>query len=293
LADVQLGTTGVWVGSRVWRGSEHELVEVSPELEQLGFGAVWLGSALSDLALPRSILAATRSLVVATGILNIWLSSPDDVAAAYAELDARYPGRLLLGLGASHAENLAPRGISYRRPYETMIGYLDMLDSATPPVARQDRVLAALGPRFLRLAAERSAGAHPYLVTPRHTFRARQILGASPLLAPEVTVVLEEDPAKARLLARAGIRVNLDLDNYRRSLARQGYEAADLGAGGSDRLIDDLVAWGSPARIAGWAHEHLAAGADHVAVQVVTGNDQVPIRQWRQVGRAMAEMSGR
>jgi probable F420-dependent oxidoreductase len=290
LQSVQLGTVGLWIGSRVWRGAEQEIVGVSREVEQLGYRAIWLGGAPGDLALPRSILAATQSLTVATGILNVWLSSPLEVAMACAELHASYPGRFLLGLGTSHATHLQPLGLRYEKPYEKMLQYLDALDRATPPVAQQNRVMAALGPRYLRLAAQRSAGAHPYLVTPRHTANARELLGDSPLLAPEMRVVLDENPAEARTLARAGICGNLGLDNYRRSLMRQGYAAADLDADGTDQLVDDLVGWGSPSDIARKVSEHLASGANHVALQLITGDNQVPIRQWRRLAPAMADL---
>jgi len=290
LQSVQLGTVGLWIGSRVWRGAEQEIVGVSREVEQLGYRAIWLGGAPGDLALPRSILAATQSLTVATGILNVWLSSPLEVAMACAELHASYPGRFLLGLGTSHATHLQPLGLRYETPYEKMLQYLDALDRATPPVAQQNRVMAALGPRYLRLAAQRSAGAHPYLVTPRHTANARELLGDAPLLAPEMRVVLDENPAEARTLARAGICGNLGLDNYRRSLMRQGYAAADLDADGTDQLVDDLVGWGSPSDIARKVSEHLASGANHVALQLITGDNQVPIRQWRRLAPAMADL---
>jgi probable F420-dependent oxidoreductase len=283
---IQLGRIGLWVGARVWRDNEDSLVAACREAENLGFTAIWIGGASGDLQLPRSILAATKSVVVATGIVSVWVNPPRELAAVSTALANLYPDRFLLGLGISHPTHIAPLGLAYRRPDETMNRYLDALDSAAPPVAKQHRILAALGPRFLRLAGTRSAGAHPYMVTPSHSADARAALGPEPLLAPELRVVLDQNRATARAAARGAISRTLHLENYRRSLLRQGFEERDLDHDGSDRLIDELVAWGSPDDVAAKISAHLAAGADHVALQVVCNGDGIPVREWGMLAAA-------
>ena len=193
LARVDLGTLGVW-WSGSWRRKGDASIDVAAELEELGYSALWSSGGFEP-GLPTRfgrLLSATTHMKVASGIVSIWATSPADIAAAVADLDALYPGRFVLGLGASHAAI-----VNYQRPYAHMVGYLDDLDASGPGVARDRRVLAALGPRMLELAAERAAGAHPYFVTVEHTARARTILGEGPLLAPEVTVVFERDPTTA------------------------------------------------------------------------------------------------
>jgi probable F420-dependent oxidoreductase len=210
------------------------------------------------------LLAATKDLVVATGIVNIWQDDAAGVAVSYHRLEGRYPGRFLLGIGAGHREQRS----EYIRPYEALEQYLDVLDAAEVPVER--RVLAALGPRVLRLAAERAAGAHPYFTTPDHTREARAVLGPDRLLAPEQKVVLESDPAAARALARPVLGMYLGLTNYVNNFRRMGFTDSDFANGGSDRLVDALFAHGDPATVARRISEHLEAGADHVAVQLLT-----------------------
>jgi probable F420-dependent oxidoreductase len=255
----ELGRFGVW----------RRDVDLSPDLaaglEQLGYGAVWVGgSPAGDLSVPDVLLAATRDLVVATGIVNIWQDDAATVARSYHRLEGRYPGRFLLGIGAGHREASA----EYVRPYDALQRYLDVLDGAGVPVAR--RVLAALGPRVLRLAAERAAGAHPYLTTPDHTREAHGILGADRVLAPEQKAVLDADPDAARQLVRPVLAMYLGLSNYVANFRRLGFTDADFADGGSDRLVDALVAHGDPATVARRIVEHLDAGADHVAVQLLT-----------------------
>jgi probable F420-dependent oxidoreductase len=280
-----VGRYGIWsAGLRSEdpaRGGE--LADAAAELQELGFGAVWLGgSSAVRHAVP--LIEATSRLVVATGIQSIWQYEAGDTAASVAELERAHPGRFLLGLGVSHAK-LADQ---YRRPYSAMVGYLDELDAAGVPAGH--RVLAALGPKMLELSRDRAAGSHPYLVTTDHTAEARAILGDGPLLAPETKVVLETDPDRARATARGGLAVYLGLPNYTKALARFGFTEDDFARGGSDRLVDALFAWGDDDRIRERIEAHLAAGADHVALQVVDGQprDSLPREAWRRLAALLS-----
>jgi probable F420-dependent oxidoreductase len=209
------------------------------------------------------------------------------MAAGQRTLSEAWGGRFLLGVGVSHDPLVSPRGHRYERPLEAMRAYLDAMDRSrydAPALeaAPTARVLAALGPRMLALAAERANGAHPYLVPPEHTNGARQILGPSRLLCPEVAVVLEPDADRARRIARAHLGAYLRLPNYRRSLARLGYGEEDLADAGSDKLVDAVVAWGPLEQAASRVGRHLEAGADHVAVQVLTEDRaRLPVQEWR------------
>jgi probable F420-dependent oxidoreductase len=236
-------------------------------LESLGYGTVWEGgSPPAELAHVAAILDATTTLKVATGIVNVWTAKAADVARSYHRLEAAHPGRFLLGIGVGHPEANA----TYHSPYQALVEYLDVLDAEGVPAGR--RVLAALGPRVLRLAAARAAGAHPYLVTPEHTRQARAILGPDKLLAPEQRVVLEADPARARAIGRPTVvSPYLGLTNYTTNLRRLGFSADDVAGEGSDRLIDALVVSGDDAEIKRRLEAHHDAGADHVAVQLITG----------------------
>jgi probable F420-dependent oxidoreductase len=259
------------------------------EIETLGYGTLWVGEAARREAFANAalLLSASTSLVVATGIANIWVRDPMAMAAGQRTLSEAWGGRFLLGVGVSHDPLVSPRGHRYDRPLEAMRAYLDAMDQAhydAPALetAPTTRVLAALGPRMLALAAERADGAHPYLVPPEHTQRARQILGPTPLLCPEVAVVLEAEPSRARRIARAHLGAYLRLPNYRRSLARIGYGEDELADAGSDRLVDAVVAWGSVEEATGRLRRHLDAGADHLAVQVLTEDRaRLPLAEWR------------
>lgn len=274
MSNYAVGRLGVWIGPRMLE-DPGELPAAAAELERLGYGALWLGGSPGhDLAVPESLLAATERLVVATGVARIWDGPADALAARHRELNTRYAGRFLLGLGVSHGPAVA----DYSHPYRKMVGFLDDLDAAGVPAG--ERILAALGPKMLALAGERALGAHPYLVTPEHTARARETLGAGPLLAPEQKVVLETDPAAARRIARAALATYLGLPNYVNSLLRLGFTDDDVAGGGSDRLVDALVAWGDAETVAARLDEHHAAGADHVAVQVLTGTGRTPVAEW-------------
>ena len=259
---MELGRYGVFGHARVLT------VERARVLESLGYETVWQGgSPPADLAHVAAILDATSTLKVATGIVNVWTADPAEVARSYHRIEAAHPGRFLLGVGVGHPEAVA----TYHSPYQALVDYLDVLDAEDVPVERQ--VLAALGPRVLRLAAERTAGAHPYLITPEHTRLAREVLGAGKLLAPEQRVVLEADPVRARALGRASVKPYLRLTNYTTNLQRLGFTADDVAGEGSDRLIDALVVSGDDAEIRRRFDQHLEAGADHVAVQLVAEPD--------------------
>lgn len=240
-------------------------------VEDLGYAALWVGGGGSDaraVSRLRRALEATSSLVVATGIAGVWDRPPAGMAEAAAEIDRARPGGFLLGLGVSHPPLVERSGQVYDHPYARMVRCLDELDGLAEAGgrARTPRVLAALGPRMLRLARDRALGAHPYFVPVSHTERARAEFGPGPVLAPEVAVVVDPDPATARAAARGYAAIYLQLDNYTRNLRRLGY------GGGSDRLIDDVVAWGDEEAVAARVRAHLAAGADHVAVQPIAGD---------------------
>lgn len=276
--DNRVGRYGIWsIGLRAEDPARHgELAEAAAEVEELGFGAIWLGGSTAVRhAVP--LVEATERITVATGIQSIWQYEAADTAVGFADLEAAHPGRFLLGLGVSHAK-LAEQ---YRRPYAAMVDYLDALDTAGVPAGR--RVLAALGPKMLGLARDRSAGSHPYLVTPEHTSEAREALGEDSLLAPELKVVLDTDPARARTLARTHLAFYLTLPNYTNTFLRLGFTEDDLADGGSDRLVDAVYAWGDDDRVRTRIDAFHAAGADHVALQVLDDGlaDALPREAWR------------
>ncbi|MEV6082334.1 LLM class F420-dependent oxidoreductase [Streptomyces parvulus] len=254
-----------------------ERAEAAAELEQLGYGALWLGGNTSA-AHAAPLIAATSRLVVGTSIQSIWEHEVAETAASFAELEVAHPGRFVLGLGVSHG----PRVKEYSRPYSTMVDYLDALDRAG--MRSGHRVLAALGPKMLDLSRDRAAGAIPYLVTPEHTAQARERLGAAPLLAPEFKVVLDSDPARARATARAYLGRYLALPNYTKNFLNLGFTDADVADGGSDRLIDAVFAWGDDDTVRTRIDAFLDAGADHVALQVVEDDmSRAPREGWRRL----------
>lgn len=290
MASISLGPVGIW--TRQFEDCPAARAqEAAAELEQLGFGAIWFGEALGREALTHAalLLAGTRKIVIATGIANIYARDPVTMACGQKTLAEAFPGRFLLGLGVSHiplVEQL--RGHRYEKPVATMRAYLDAMDRApyrsfSPPTAPR-RVLAALGPQMLRLSAERTDGAHPYNVNPKHTAQAREILGPERLLCPEQAVVFETDPAKARRIGRDFLGFYLTLPNYTNNFLRLGFSETDFANGGSDRLIDAIVAWGDSERIRQRIHAHHAAGADHVCVQVLTDDAHgLPLKEWREL----------
>ncbi|EFG65727.1 LLM class F420-dependent oxidoreductase, partial [Streptomyces sp. SPB074] len=274
---MDIGRIGIWNG--LLSKGDPIAQEATGELEELGYGAVWLGGN-SGVTGAAALVAATSRITVANGILNIWEHTAEDVAAEAAAVEEAHPGRYLLGLGASHA----PTVKNYHKPYSTMVAYLDTLDAAPRPVPAARRVLAALGPKMLKLAGTRAAGAHPYLVTPQHTAEARDILGPDALLAPEVKVVLSEDAGRARAIGRQALAMYLRLPNYTNNWLRLGFTEEDFRAGGSDRLVDATVVWGSPGTVRSRIAEYHEAGADHVAVQLLDGNpDSLPRAGWREL----------
>ncbi|MGM1058783.1 LLM class F420-dependent oxidoreductase [Saccharothrix sp. Mg75] len=275
---VELGGYGVWDMAPKWVGGG----ERARELEELGYGTLWLGGSPGSEVFPTvaDLLSATEKLTVATGILNVWTTPASEVNDGYREL--AWTDRFLVGIGVGHREIV---GEVYHSPYQKLVHYLDELD-----VPRDRLALAALGPRVLRLAVARTSVAHPYLVTPEYTARARDTVGSGALLAPEQHVVLEEDPAVARDLGRQALSFYLGLPNYTRNWLRHGFTEDDLLDGGSDRLVDSLVAWGPVERVATRLREHREAGADHVAVQVVgaaPGRDA-----YREVAEALGLVTG-
>jgi probable F420-dependent oxidoreductase len=271
----QLGRFGIW------RPGSQLTPDLARGLEELRFGTLWIGSSPGgDLALAEELLAATTTLTLATGIVNMWQDDAKLVARSFARIESRFPGRFLLGVGAGHREATQ----QYARPYETLVAYVDTLLAGGVPA--DSLVLAALGPKVLRLAADRTAGAFPYLVTPEYTRQARALIGPRPLLAVEHKAVLDADPARARAVGRARVRSPyLGLSNYTSNLRRLGWTDADLADGGSDALIDALVAHGTPAAVAAQVSEHLTAGADHVCIQVLTDAD--PLDAYRHLASAL------
>ena len=269
---MQLGQIGAWFNPRYDDDTRTEFVI---QAEELGYPTAWLGggrASISDLSLVERVLDETATITVATAIVNMWTNDPADIAESYQRIAARHGDRFLLGIGIGHPESIT----TYRQPYATMVDYLDQLDAGGVP--RDRRILAALGPRALRLAADRTLGTHPYLVVPDHTREARQLLGPDVTIAPEHKVVAETDADIARSIGRPFVAdPYLKLQNYTNNLRRYGYTDDDINDGGSDRLIDALVLHGTIDAIATGLRAHLDAGADHVAIQVLTaGNDPMP-----------------
>ena len=268
---MELSGTGVWDwGFR--EDDRGEIAEAAAELEELGYSAIWLpgGSGGPVLEMAAGLLGATREILIATGILNVWMHDPADVAAGHARLTEAHPGRFLLGLGVGHAPQLEPG--RWGRPLGTMREYLDALDAAATPVTPDERCLAALGPRMLELARDRSAGAHPYYGE------------------PEQAVVLETDAARARAAGREHMERYLRTENYTKNLRRLGYGDQDLADGGSDLLVDEIVAWGDDEAIRRRVQEHREAGADHVCVQVLPRGDPLPRQGWRELAPALVDL---
>ena len=274
---MQLTEFGIWVSRRLLGEEGGEAARL---LEELGFGALWLGGSprLSDL---RPLLEATETLTVATSIANVWRYEAEEMVADWEALERDFPGRALAGIGVGHPEADG----DYSRPFSAVRTFLDALDAAAGPPPER-RLLAALGPRMIDLAASRAAGSIPYFVPVAHTRASRQQLGDGPLLAPELACVLDEDPERARAKAREYAELYLGLSNYRNAVLRGGFAEEDLEDGGSDRLIDAIVPQGSPERIAAAAREHLEAGADHVALQAA-GTEGLPRAEWTALAGAL------
>jgi probable F420-dependent oxidoreductase len=271
---VELGRIGIW---RLRQAG----TEALQEIEALGFAALWIGNSPA-LAEARPFLEASSTITIATGILNIWQHEPAAVAAERAELAREFPGRFLLGIGVGHPEATS----EYTKPLTAMRRFLDGLDAADEPVPRDERIAAALGPKMLDLAAERSLGAHPYFTTAEHTRLTRERVGPEAVVAPEVAVVLEAEPDVARETARAYAQGYLQRSNYVTNLERLGFSDGDVAGGGSDRLIDAVVPHGSPERVADAVRAHLEAGADHVCLQPL-GHGPAPAADYRELARVL------
>ncbi|SEO86662.1 TIGR03620 family F420-dependent LLM class oxidoreductase [Trujillonella endophytica] len=260
--------------------------ELAQVLERLGYGALWVGgSPAGDLRAVEDLLDATTTLTLATGIVNVWDTDAGEVARSFDRIESRHPGRFVLGVGIGHRE--ANR--EYRSPFETLSSYVDSLRASGVPADRL--VLAALGSRALRLAAERSAGAHPYFVPIEHTRGARDVVGPTALLAPEHKVVVDPDPERARAVARRLVTGYSRLANYRNNLRRLGWSEEDLAAV-SDELVDALVAHGSPDDVARRLAGHLDAGADHVALHLLTHEGEDPLDTYTLLAGALGLSRG-
>jgi len=287
-----LGRIGIWTNTLDYQPAA-KAQAAAQELERMGYAAIWVPEALRREALSNAglLLAATSRILVATGIANIYARDAVTMAAGQKTLAEAYPGRFLLGLGVGHQPSVeVVRGHMYGRPVATMRAYLEAMAKApyesVEPTAKPPTVLAALGPKMLMLAAEQTSGAHPYFVSVEHTRQARDLLGPKPLLAPEQAVVLETNPAKARDIARLHMQTYLRLPNYVNNLERLGYTQRDLSDGGSNRLVDDIVAWGDLESVTSRIYAHLEAGADHVCVQVLAeGPKALPMVAWRTLAK--------
>jgi probable F420-dependent oxidoreductase len=278
---MDLGRVGVWTSYRPFGVARAG--EAAKLAEELGYGAWWLGGS-PHVPEVRPILEATTTLVGATGIVNVWSNEPAETASADAALRADFPGRFMLGIGIGHPEATS----DYRRPLTAMRAFLDGLDASPTPPPADERCLAALGPKMLELARERTAGTHPYFVPVERTRAARERLGPGALVATEVACVVDRDPVRAKAVARDYAKLYLGLRNYTQNLLDAGFTEADLAGGGSDRLIDAVVPQGSAEEIAEVVRAHLEAGADHVCMQPL-GEEGIPRESWTALARALVE----
>ena len=285
-----LGKVGVWSFALEALTAQEER-EAVVELESLGVGVIWIPEGVESREIfshASWVASSTERAIVATGIANIWARDAVAMANGWRMLTDAYPERFLLGIGVSHAPSVARRGSTYERPVSAMREYLDAMDrapsSAPEPEAYPRNLLAALGPKMLELAAERTFGAHSYFVPVEHTAFARRRLGPEPVLAVEQAVVLETDPSAARRLARAHATGYLQSTNYANNLKRMGWTGADVAGQGSDGVIDAVVAWGDVDAIARRVQQHLEAGADHVCVQLIAEDEaDVGLEQLREI----------
>ncbi len=285
---MELSGVGLW-SSQLRYGNPTEAAEAAAELDELGFTALWIpdiGGPVLDSV--DNLLPSTKRAVIATGILNLWMHEPWEVAERYAALTQTHGERFLLGIGVSHAPLIDSREPGrYRKPLAATKAFLDGIDAAPQPIPVANRVLAALGPKMLQLSASRARGAHPYLTTPGHTHRAREILGEGPLLLPEQAVLLTSDREEARAIGSDWLASYFALPNYANNLLRSGFTEDDL-ASVSDRLLDAIIAWGDEDAVVRRVEEHRAAGADHVCVQVIgAGPREFPLEQWRRLAAAL------
>jgi len=294
---MELGRVGLWtfqLDLQPMAQAQAAMVE----LESLGFGTVWVPEAVGrePFANASLLLAGGTTIKVATGIASIHARTAMTMQAGWKTVSEAYPGRFLLGLGVSHQPMVeGVHGHAYDKPYSTMVSYLDAMDRgmyfAAAPTEAPQRVLAALGPKMLRLSAERGVGAHPYFVPVEHTPVAREALGPDALLAPEQAVVLETDPAVARQIARTHMATYLRLPNYTNNLKRLGWTDDDIADGGTDALVDAIVAWGTLEQVVERVRTHLAAGANHVAIQLLPADPRaLPMAGWRELATALPDL---
>ena len=290
----RLGPSGAW-SFDVERLSANDARGYARDLEALGLTVLWIPESLGSkevFAHASLLLAATERLIIATGIANIWARDPVAMANGQRAVIDAYPDRFLLGLGVSHAPivNARGTGTAWQRPLEHMREYLDTMDKApyTGPAVGAPRLLAALGPKMLQLAAQRALGAHPYFVPVEHTTMARKELGVGPLLAVEQAAVLATDAVTGRATARRHMKRYLELDNYANNLRRMGWADTDIANGGSDALVDAVVVWGDATAIRRRVDDHLARGADHVCVQIIRSDITAPVsREWKTLAPAL------
>jgi probable F420-dependent oxidoreductase len=279
-----IGRLGLW--SMELRGSNTpEIHDAASALDADGWRALWIAGANGPGLWidAEGLLSSAPHASVAFGVMSIWSADARLAAKQLRRLTATYGRRLVIGLGVSLPESAAAAGREFGTPLTAMTRYLDELDGGSPTLEAENRILGALGPRMVALARERASGIHPFLVTPESNAINRQILGPDALIAPHQAVVLETDPAKARQIARRGIGMFIGFPSYQANLRRLGFGDDDLIPGGSDRLIDATVAWGSLEDISRRVHEHWDAGADHVALQVLPAKPGLPRAEWREL----------
>jgi probable F420-dependent oxidoreductase len=287
---MRLTGTGIWSGHLRY-GDPGLIAAAAVELDELGYDAIWIPDVGGDvLGSVEALLRATPRIVVATGILNVWMQDPAEVARRRASLSRDRQRRFVLGLGVSHAP-LIDHGHPgrYQKPLSKMVEFLDALDGAEVPFPADARVLAALRPRMLGLARDRAAGAHPYFVPPEHVAKAREILGPNAMIGVELAVVLDRDPSTARETARRHTAIYVTLPNYTNNLRDFGFGDNDFAGNGSDRLVDAIVAWGDLDAIAQRVSAMRDAGADHVCIQVIRPDDDMPRGDWRELAAALIE----
>ena len=291
MGSIDIGRVGIWT----WildNVPSSQAAEYTVEAEELGYGAIWYPEAVGQDPFVKAalLLGGSTSIKIATGIANIYARDPMTTANAQRTIEEAFPGRFLLGLGVSHAHLVQDlRKHEYSRPFSYMREYLarmgESLFLAHGPQELPETVLAALGPRMLKLSAEATAGAHPYFVPPEHTAFAREVMGPDAALYPEQMAVLDTDPAAARAIARKYMAMYLQLPNYTNNLRRLGFQQADIDGGPdggpSDRLVDAIVVWGTPEQVASRVQAHFDAGADHVGVQVLANGADATADGWR------------
>jgi probable F420-dependent oxidoreductase len=285
-----LSGIGIW-SAMLRYGDPSEVAELATEMEGLGYSALWIPDIGGDVWTPlRNLLGATRSATIATGILNVWMHTPEETATQHHALTSQYGPRFLCGIGVSHRpliDRVNEPG-TYQRPVAKVAWFLDGLDGAEPPLSKGGRCIAALGPKMLDLAATRTSGTHPYLVTPEHTATARAAVGPDALVASEQGVVLDNNPETARATARTHLETYRGLPNYTNNWKRVGFTDDDLADGGSDRLVDALVAWGDEDVIVARVQAHRDAGASHVCIQALESDPRaMPAGQWRRLASAL------